>query len=307
MKIILSIVLTLGLATKCPAPHEFEDGFVERTFAVVIRDDLATAKYSIGLNESTLRDLLDHWKKPEVAKPTGTDEELSHKTLGPAQTNVQSKGLIGSEVSQNQNTDLQQPEANQFDAQAKTEPEKPAAAPAAPTDAAPTDGSGSEASSDVAETPSANASGESPEAQSSEHLDKPIPEELLASLRKLGPAQIARQITVSCNGKPLQIKNVSAAAAPRHPFNLVVQFEFEIPSLESAKLKIEDQNFRQHSGAIRYALKVLGSTILVKSDVAPLIVRAQRHELAGLSKKEAAIRTSIAAEVLLPSKLKIDK
>ena len=86
-------------------------------------------------------------------------------------------------------------------------------------------------------------------------------------------------------------------------FNLIVKFEFEIPDLKSAKLKIQDHNFLQYNGAIRNALKTRGSSMLVRSDTAPIIVRAQRHELKGLSQKEASTRTSISADILIMSKL----
>ena len=324
MKIIFLITLTLGLVTTGPTPHEFEDGFVERTLAIVIRDDVATAEYSIALNETTLQNLLDRWQKTEASNPPASAQPESAKTPGPTKTDAQSKALIEpSSHRQAPNPHSEPPSADQSRAELRsTKPENSAATTAQPqrrgvgqwgeptldSEVSPLDDQGT---SNNTATGGVNE----PDAK---HVEIPIPEDLLESLRKLGPSQITRQIRITCNGQPLQIKNVSADAAPRHPFNLVVQFEFQIPadaipdktapdddSVKSAQLKIEDQNFRQQTGAIRYALKTLGSTMLLKSDAAPILVRAQRHELAGLSKKETAIQTSISAEILFTSNLKL--
>jgi len=94
---------------------------------------------------------------------------------------------------------------------------------------------------------------------------------------------------------------VKASPAPRHPFNLVVRFEFELPPTKSVQLDIADTNFLRQTGAVRYAIKAVGSTMLVKSNAAPIIIRAKRVELVGLSRKETVSATSISAKILLMS------
>lgn len=279
MKTILLVGLTLGLAmAPRSAPHKFEDGFVERTLAIVIRDNVATAEYSIGLNESTLNDLLQHWKNSEEA--AGIKEPTDLPALPETST------PLPTQSSEQQSSD-KSPAAPVSNTQTNDEPaEKIASSPE------------SESAKTQPTTAPAETSGS--DDQSSD-LENPIHEQLLAELQKSGPTQIARQILITCQGKPLEIKNISASPAPRHPFNLVVRFEFEIPAVKSAQLLIEDQNFRQQTGAVRYAIKALGGTMLVKSNVAPIIVRAQRRELAGLSKKESLSETSISAQILIMS------
>ena len=143
---------------------------------------------------------------------------------------------------------------------------------------------------------------EESEEKSLPHDDEnPIHERLLAVLKSVGPDQIARRIQITCDDQPLKVKNVQASPAPRHPFNLVVKFEFELPPTRSGQLDIVDKNFRQQTGAVRYAIKALGSTMLVKSNAAPIIIRAKRVELAGLSRKETVSETSISAKILLMS------
>ncbi len=306
MKTVLSIALTL-LAVAYPAPHEFEDGFVERTFAIVIRDNLATAEYSIALNESTLKEILDQWQSPEVGQtPKNKQPSLETATIKP---DAGSGPLIApAEGSLAKSHELDQLKTERDKTEARlNQPEKSASAPSVHSDEA-----GREDLLSQIKSPGRLSSGfgfdlektaQSTNDPGSQHLDAPIPEELLALLNKQGPSQIAGQIVITCNGQSLKIKNVSAAAAPRHPFNLIVKFEFEIPDLKSAKLKIQDHNFLQYNGAIRNALKTRGSSMLVRSDTAPIIVRAQRHELKGLSQKEASTRTSISADILIMSKL----
>ena len=41
--------------------HQFEDGFVERAVAIVVRPDKTTIEYSIGANEVTRQCLMDYW------------------------------------------------------------------------------------------------------------------------------------------------------------------------------------------------------------------------------------------------------
>jgi hypothetical protein len=66
MKPIAFIVLLLILpGSTALAPHKFEDGFVERTMAVIIRDDTAYVEYSVGLNETTLTQIVEEWESRE--------------------------------------------------------------------------------------------------------------------------------------------------------------------------------------------------------------------------------------------------
>ena len=307
MKIILPIALALGLVLPFPAPHELEDGFVERTFAVVIRDNIATAKYSIGVNETTLKEIIAQWQKPEATDLTAKIEPTRNQTSS-AKTDVQPKAAISAPSDSAKSPQSLQLNSEQSEQEGRVGGSSTKFVELAAQATIQSAAAKSEDSSPDSLPPtgySTNAAAEeNTDSPDSEHPMNAISKELLASLQKLGPSHIAQQILVTCDGQPLQIKNVSAGPAPRHPFNLTVQFEFEIPELksESAKLKIEDHNFRRHAGAIRTALKTRGNTMLVKSDAAPIIVRAQRHQLAGLPEKEASKKTSISAEIVILSK-----
>ena len=298
MKIILIVAMTLGLASSPrSAPHKFEDDFVERTLAIVIRDNVATAEYSIGLNESTLNQLLDQWEKEAALKqPTPSKSSTAHPAQSPddSKSDTQTKTFIAPKpVSKTKISESN----SAIQSAAKVEPNDHEKSSSEHLPTSP--GSTSQSS---AKAPIDGSSEESDQDKSEPHDDEnPIHERLLVALKKNGPDQIAQRIVVTCDGQPLKIKDVTASPAARHPFILTVKFEFEIPPLKSAKLEISDKNFRHQTGAVRYAIKALGSTMLVKSNKAPIIIRAQRVELAGLSEKETISETSISAKILLMS------
>ena len=70
--IIRSIIAAL-IACSCVTgaiAHEFKDGFVERTMAVVVRDQTAIVEYSVGMNAETMRQVVDRWAKNNKTTPS---------------------------------------------------------------------------------------------------------------------------------------------------------------------------------------------------------------------------------------------
>ncbi len=59
--IVLSVCAVVLLAAAEANAHELEDGFVERSVAVVVRPGEATISYSIGANETTRQLLANEW------------------------------------------------------------------------------------------------------------------------------------------------------------------------------------------------------------------------------------------------------
>ena len=70
---IVSLTLLLLILPVKSEAHEFEDGFVERSVAVVIRDNVAHVVYSIGLNPTTKDQLIEFWtsRGPDWSTTTG--------------------------------------------------------------------------------------------------------------------------------------------------------------------------------------------------------------------------------------------
>ncbi len=44
------------------AAHKFPDGYVERTIAVVVRDRRVLVEYSVGMNDNTMKQVVDQWR-----------------------------------------------------------------------------------------------------------------------------------------------------------------------------------------------------------------------------------------------------
>jgi hypothetical protein len=73
MKLVIlafSIIANLGFPLVHPSSHQFEDDFVERTLAIIIRGNKAEITYSIGLNENTTEKILSKWSKLDAVTST---------------------------------------------------------------------------------------------------------------------------------------------------------------------------------------------------------------------------------------------
>ena len=77
-----------------------------------------------------------------------------------------------------------------------------------------------------------------------------------------------------------------------------VQFEFTLPAEKVVDLSVVDSNFAQFGGGARYALKVGGNLVLAKSNVAPILVRADRIEFADLSQAAREQAGKIKAQIV---------
>lgn len=98
--------------------------------------------------------------------------------------------------------------------------------------------------------------------------------------------QVKSGIAVSREGTRVALEAGKVCQSPKQHFTYVVEFSFKIPTGRLSELEIEDKNFQEMDSAARYSFKALGSTMLVKSNVAPIIIRAQRHELQRLEERK---------------------
>lgn len=79
-------LMCVGLALTSPAvavAHEFEDGHVERSVAVVIRGNTGQIEYSIGLNPQTRQQLIRFWS--DSALKNAATESASRSSSSPPQ------------------------------------------------------------------------------------------------------------------------------------------------------------------------------------------------------------------------------
>ena len=71
------MVVSVGIWVDPVVGHEFEDGFVDRSVKVTIRDRMLTIEYSVGCNPITMQERLAHWtmEQAPVSSDAGKESE----------------------------------------------------------------------------------------------------------------------------------------------------------------------------------------------------------------------------------------
>ncbi len=90
--------------------------------------------------------------------------------------------------------------------------------------------------------------------------------------------QLAKSVSIQINGSRRILRPVNSSNPGKHHFSYVAELEFDLDAGKN-EIEIVDGEFKHMIGGARYSLKALGSTIVLKSSVAPIIIRAKRHEL----------------------------
>lgn len=219
-----------GQAPLAVAPHQYADGFIERSLALVIRDQRAYGEYSVGLNTATAALVEARWRQ-HAAPESAADE---------------------------------------------------GAFPVAPAAGVPGDGVG-------------------------EHLTDP---QTIDRLGQIASPWILDHLKVSCNQQPVKLEKVTVEPAARHPFSFTIRFEIPLSvdapdkatsgAHQVVQLSLDDRLFSEKTGAVRYALKGTGRAMILQSNVAPILVRAERTELETLSDTERDVATRIEARLAVP-------
>jgi hypothetical protein len=257
-----------------PKIHKFEDGFVERTMAVVVRGRTAHVQYAVGLNENTLRQVLQSWDDGQAVSPPSAPAPVD-RPPATAQSGTQPRD-VGDPSGQPSET-------------------------GSATDSQPAD------TIDLAGTPTtddsaihlANTAPEKSQTAPGDQSVHFIDAKLMAKLKQSGPNEISKRVAIHCNGDPVTVTSATLGPTPRHPFTVVVKFEFQIPDSETFELKIDDSNFVNQAGAVRYALKATGNAAILQTDVAPILVRAQRVELPHLANNKRSLHSTISARLAI--------
>ena len=216
----LAIIANLGFPPIYPTPHQFEDDFVERTLAVIVRGKKAEITYSIGLNQKTTEKILSKWSKLDAVPATSTTVADSAKTTLPP--------------------------------------------------------------------PKINLDGDSG------HILSP---EMTKRFQVAAGKFISKNLNVKIGQKPQQLKLISAEPAPRHPFAITLKWELAIPEQKMVELEIIDSNFLDLDGASRTSIKATGDAMLLQSNAAPILIRAQRNLLTKLTPKERKEGMAIRAKI----------
>jgi hypothetical protein len=240
--------------------HEFPDGHVERSLSMVVQDRKVLLEYAVGCNPNTMSALLAQWQANGQA------------TAGPISSTspIQAGGSPLSRTS---------------DRAAAAEGDQLAAGPKADSKMSITDAAGAK----VAD--SFNPKGPAPIALTGEEP------EIEHAFQTAVLAEIAKQLEITCNGVRVNLRPISVELSPRHHVNALARLEFDLPADEKIRLIAHDELFPDNPGAVKYALKPRQSAIVLKSNVAPILVRAEVVDLTGLSPEIRARRTTVDCEL----------
>lgn len=120
---------------------------------------------------------------------------------------------------------------------------------------------------------------------------------------ELIPDHLLSQYKFSLDQQAIEMKVVSVDPFAEHHKTAVVRLTAQIPNdVESVSFQMLDHSFEQFDGAIRYAIKGRGKTLLTQSNVAPIIIRATRTELGSLSEVQRREICQIQARIRVLSK-----
>ena len=136
-----------------------------------------------------------------------------------------------------------------------------------------------------------------------EFADSLSDEVLTENFRQAAFGKIAQGLKISLDGKPVRLEKVDCEPSPRHHFSLVARYEFPLGQpAKPVELELVDENFGDFDGAMRCALKAMGTAMVLRSNVAPIIVRAERHELASLPPEKRADACRVKVRLALTAR-----
>lgn len=123
-------------------------------------------------------------------------------------------------------------------------------------------------------------------------------EQLSKHFRDAAFDQIARGLKVSLDGQPVVLHKIDCEPSPRHHFSLVAKYKIDLgESSKPFEFEVIDENFPTQQGAIRCSLKAMGNAMVLQSNVAPIMVRAERHELENLSASQRKAVCSVKVKL----------
>ena len=273
----LAVCLFGGLSGSVCA-HEYEDGFVERSLTITIRDGVGYGEYQIGLNANTAAQVLKLAEQLRQQARLASATQQQSSAAGETATAVEASTAPLVEL----NPVVDKPDAvSKVDVTPRAVPPKEESPKEEPPKVVPNQSVGTGVG---------------------EHLTD------LAMIKRFGELQrqwFAGRLKLACNGQQVALSKVSIEPAARHPFSVVVKFQFSVEAKQAideqgkadnkkaagatskpdssqgsvVDFQVTDGLFSGHHGATRYALRSRGSTMVLQSNVAPALVRADRVEV----------------------------
>ena len=134
--------------------------------------------------------------------------------------------------------------------------------------------------------------------------------QLIRNFAKVAAPQLTAGLRVSVNKKPIDLKLVSAEPSGKHHVTLETVWKFQLPQLPSnglVELSVQDTNFLQQPGGIKYSLKTSGSSMTLRSNVAPILIRSTRIGLDSVSVRQRLRSPGIEAGINVLPEPGVDK
>ena len=253
--------------------HEYEDGFVERSLTITIRDGVGYGEYQIGLNANTATEVLK--LAEQIRQQTVMARAAQPQPSAPGDAAAVAEALTEPSVER-------ELLANKPDTALNVGQEPKAVTPKAVT----------------------------PKGVPNQSVGTGVGEHLtdLTMIKRFGELKedwFAGRLKLVRNGQQVTLSKVSVEPAARHPFSVVVKFQFSVEAKQAVEeqakaernkaagpaskpdssqgsvvdFQVTDGLFSDHHGATRYALRSRGSTMVLQSNVAPALVRADRVEV----------------------------
>jgi hypothetical protein len=135
-------------------------------------------------------------------------------------------------------------------------------------------------------------------------VDGEVPEfvendpQVLETFEKLAAEKLVADFQVANDGQALGTPGRWTTLPTKRHMSLTLTMNFELPEKKASKLVIRDNNFRDLAGGVRKSIKAKGSSILTKSNAAPIIVRAQRIERADVDVSSWQDANTLEAQIV---------
>ena len=112
--------------------------------------------------------------------------------------------------------------------------------------------------------------------------------------------QLASQMEIEIDGRRKELTGVAVDICPKHHFDFVASYTLRLPVDQTLEIEIADKNFTANESAARFAFKGVGSTMVNRTNVAPIIIRAKRIDFKGMSAEQRLNTCKIVASVITP-------
>ncbi len=120
---------------------------------------------------------------------------------------------------------------------------------------------------------------------------------------KRAPGHLMKGLKLRLDEHEVELEVERAERSSRHHYDLELSLRATLPERPGMwRMDWDDENFLDLDGAVRKACKAAGRSLLIRSNAAPIIVRAERVELGKLpsEKRRAAVRIQATVKWMGP-------